>query len=931
MSDSSSSTNGPVSEPPTCAGGLAADPASRLNQSGDFSGDFSDDGPFTATGAAETEERQIPSQLGGYVIKQLIGTGGMGQVYLAEHVRMQRAVAIKTLPLKMVEDEHAINRFYEEVRAASRVLHPNIVTAFDAGEDDGFHFLAMEYIDGMTLTQIVARSGPLPVGQAASVIRQAAMGLLFAHRAGIVHRDVKPGNLMRSIDGTVKVLDLGLARISNIDLTLRPDSPAEAEPIKRDKGRLVGTLPFMSPEQLEDPDSADPRSDIYSLGATMFFLLTGQPPFTGEYLDQVYGHRHGEIPDLMQLRRDVDFQFANLFRRMMAKSPDERYASLDEVIEDLSEYADKSDEPIWLTEFASRQSAGDSSTFAGGSTSQQVANVLSIDLGMFLSSAAEASPQGRIQLLNAGGKERKLFRMAIASEHGELLYGEDAMQLRTRANKKLVHCVPMYIGKPTVDREVAGRRCPPEVLLALMIRKIIRNAWSHHGSPAAVALTIPASYDQLHRISVLQAAAMAGLRSVRLVDRSVAAVQSLIFEPRLESILELSDNPIDELLPLESTAQPVSGRREEAIEKTATDSAAIDSTASSKDADDRSRLRRGSEHKILFIGLTGQASEAALFVRDANRIRQVATAGHWHTGTLPWQQKLVEVTAELFIAEAGMDPRRSDQAPMLQVACENAMNALLILPSAKVTLYLGDKKRTVTIRRAQWLEKCAGLLEGLRLSALSACHDANTSRTQVDTVIMLGPLLRIREIQHVLLQGFRGDVSIQAVDRSDVARGAVSCLAGELPGRGGNVSPPQAVLGQTIGILVEDGQRRRKVLPILPFGTPYPARTNRRLNVNNERKTMSISLVESSGVSRGDWQSLGRYDLEIDNDSNVGHSNAGHGRSRTIGFEININGLLVVRAQKSGMPGSEKLQTLPKPTLSDEQLADWTRWIDRFD
>ncbi|TWU45534.1 Serine/threonine-protein kinase PknL [Novipirellula aureliae] len=921
MSDSSSSTNGPLTEPPTCVGDLASGTASRLSQSGDFSADFSSDGHGGVEGMTELEERHIPSRLGGYEIKQLIGSGGMGQVYLAEHLRMQRTVAMKTLPLKMVKDEHAINRFYEEVRAASRVLHPNIVTAFDAGEDNGFHFLAMEYIDGMTLTQIVARRGPMPVGQAASVIRQAAMGLLFAHRAGIVHRDVKPGNLMRSIDGTVKVLDLGLARISNIDLTLHPDNPSEAEPIKRDKGRLVGTLPFMSPEQLEDPDSADPRSDIYSLGATMFFLLTGQPPFTGEYLDQVYGHRHGEIPDLMQFCGDVDFQFANLFRRMMAKSPDERYASLDEVIEDLGEYADKSDEPIWLTEFASRQSAGDSSTFAGGSTSQQVANVLSIDLGMFLSSAAEASPLGRIHLLNAGGEGRKLFRMAIASEHGELLYGEDAMQLRTRANKKLVHCVPMYIGRPTVDREVAGRRCPPEVLLALMIRKIIRNAWSHNGPPTAVALTIPSSYDQLHRRSILQAASMAGLHSVRLVDRSVAAVQSLIFEPRLETLLESPGDPNGELLPLEPAAESEANRSREAADRTTNTT-----TANTNQVDDRSKLRHASEEKILFIGLTGQASETALFVRDVNRIRQVATAGHWHTGTLPWQQKLVEVTAELFMAAAGIDPRRSDQAPMLQVACENAMNALLILPSAKVTLFLAGMKRTVTIRRAQWLEKCTGLLEGLRSSLMTACHDANVSRAQIDTVIMLGPLLRIREIQHDLLQGFRGDVSIQAVDRSDVARGAASCLAGELPGRGGNASPPQAVAGQTIGILVEDGKRRRKVLPILPCGTPYPARTNRRLNVNHERKMMSISLVESSGVSRGDWQSLGRYDLEISNDSSTGVN-----RSRTIGFEININGLLVVRAQKSRMPGSEKLQTLPKATLSDEQVAEWTRWIDRFD
>ncbi|MCG8649513.1 MAG: serine/threonine protein kinase, partial [Pirellulales bacterium] len=145
---------------------------------------------------------EIPNQIGDYEIKQLLGAGGMGQVFLAEHTRMRRVVALKMLPVERMKEAEALDRFYEEVRAASRLMHPNIVTAFDAGEDSGIHYLAMEYVDGMTLTRVVSRKGPLTVGEAAAVIRQAALGLLHAHRAGIVHRDVKPGNLMRATDGT---------------------------------------------------------------------------------------------------------------------------------------------------------------------------------------------------------------------------------------------------------------------------------------------------------------------------------------------------------------------------------------------------------------------------------------------------------------------------------------------------------------------------------------------------------------------------------------------------------------------------------------------------------------------------------------------------------------------------------------------------------
>ncbi len=500
----------------------------------EFSEDESDSHSFSSTSRFGGE---VPKKIGDYEIRELIGQGGMGQVFLAEHTRMQRIVAIKMLPIERMADQAAIARFYDEVRAASRLMHPNIVAAFDAGDADGVHYLAMEYVDGETLTQIVAKKGPMSVGEAAAVIRQAALGLLHAHRAGIVHRDVKPGNLMRAVDGTVKVLDLGLARINSVDLeTATGISGQEGGGDKKRKGRLTGTLPFISPEQLEDSETADPRSDIYSLGATMYFLLTGRPPYTGEFLDLIYGHRHGDIPDLMQARDDVDMHFANIFSRMMAKSPDQRYASLDEVIDELSEYASKTDTPQWLAEFTHRQPGEEQSTVAGDSTSAATARVLAIDFGMFYSSTAEASPVGGVRTLPAGGKDRMLFRVAIASEDKRLIFDSEAMERRGDRAIQLVHCLPMYIGKSIVEREIAGRQCPPEVLMAMVLRKIKENAWTGASLPNATAITVPASYDQFHRQSILQAAQMAGLPSVRLVDRSIASVQSLLIDAETESL-----------------------------------------------------------------------------------------------------------------------------------------------------------------------------------------------------------------------------------------------------------------------------------------------------------------------------------------------------------------------------------------------------------
>ena len=852
---------------------------------------------------------ELPRKLGDYALKEMIGKGGMGRVFLAEHTRMQRVVALKMLPVELMKEQRALDRFYDEIRAASRVLHPNIVAAFDAGEDQGINYLAMEFVDGMTLTRVIAKSGPMTVGEAAGTIRQAAMGLLHAHRAGIIHRDVKPGNLMRSADGTIKVLDLGLARVSSAGIAVEnlgisdatmpntlhstsTDMHQSGTP-SPNKGRLIGTLSFMSPEQLEDPDSADSRSDIYSLGATMYFLLTASPPYVGEYLDQVYGHRYGEVPDLMQARRDVDLQFANIFRRMMAKNPDERYASLDEVIEDLEEYADQGSEPKWLAEFASRQTLGEASTFGGGSTTGTIANVMAIDLGMFYAATAEASPIGEITSLCAGGNDRMLFRMAVASDKGKLIFGEQAMSVRTDPTKQLVYCLPMYLGKDFVEREIAGRQCPPEVLLAILIRKLTKNAWKPEGQPAAVAITVPSSYDQLHRNSILLAAQMAGCRSVRLVDRSLAAVQSLHAN-------EFSSQPNDP------------NTKRELLRRTS--------------ANDETDTETKAAEKILFVGLTGQATDVALFQDDGQRLKQLATAGHWLTGTLPWLQRLVELTAETFVLKHGRDPRNTDQGSSLQAACERAMNALMLLPEAAITVESNATKFSVTISRSDWLVRCADLVKRIRSAIKAACRKASISRKQPDLIVMTGPLLRLSEVRSEVLRSLRDDIAVKTVDRADIARGAAACLACELPGRGSLTVPPQSITSQTIGIVVEDAKKRRRILPIIPSGTALPARTNRRLNVGKGRDTMSISLVESSGLDRQDWQALGRHEFDV-----VDASSGRETRTRMIGFEVNVNGMLVIRAQSPGTSGSTKLVTLPKPMLSEEEVSNWRSWIDKFD
>ena len=212
--------------------------------------------------------------LGNYVILGILGRGGMGIVYKAMHRPMQRVVALKVLSSLAKTVPGAVRRFQREVRAISQLDHPNIVAAYDADEIDGRCFLVMKYVDGTDLGTLVEQRGPLPVPMAVSCIVQAARGLEYAHHRGIFHRDIKPKNLLLDRDGTVQILDLGLARL---DSSHALDGGSQIT----ETGQLLGTIDYMAPEQAADMRLSDARSDVYSLGYTFWYLLTGRLPYTG--------------------------------------------------------------------------------------------------------------------------------------------------------------------------------------------------------------------------------------------------------------------------------------------------------------------------------------------------------------------------------------------------------------------------------------------------------------------------------------------------------------------------------------------------------------------------------------------------------------------------------------------------------------------------
>ncbi len=273
-------------------------------------------------------------QIGPYRLISTLGFGGMGTVYLAEHQRLKRRVAIKLLPRERIRHPGWLERFNREMTSVAAIEHPNVVRAMDAGEESGWHYLVMEFLEGLDLSRVSRRIGVLSVSQVCEIGRQAALGLAHVHGLGMVHRDIKPSNLFLTTAGNVKLLDLGLV--------LSGDDPLASDDRLTTIGHLMGTVPYMAPEQINDPRKIDGRADIYSLGATMFRLLTGRPPFDGSLnlAQAIHAVANSSPQSILDVRPDLPKAVALIVDSSLARDPDERPSSAAALAASLSSSAD---------------------------------------------------------------------------------------------------------------------------------------------------------------------------------------------------------------------------------------------------------------------------------------------------------------------------------------------------------------------------------------------------------------------------------------------------------------------------------------------------------------------------------------------------------------------------------------------------------------
>ena len=461
-------------------------------------------GRVAAADEPESGKPKLPV-LGDYVLLGKIGAGGMGMVFKARHVRMDRIVALKVLPRNMMKQPEAVDRFHQEVKAAAQLFHPNIVTAFDAGEDSGVHFLVMEYVDGQPLSRLIKEHGPFNVEKAVDYILQAATGLQSAHDRGMVHRDIKPSNLMLDVDGVVKLLDMGTARYGQ-----------EQDENLTKSGVIMGTVNYMSPEQAKDPHSVDHRSDIYSLGCTLYYMLIGKSVYSGDMIQTLMAHANSNIPSMCAQNDEIPIWLDDIFAKLVAKKPEDRYDNLGEFRQDLQEaFANRSDDDESSSLLTELRRAQNVQGFPIG-----------VDFGSSSSRMAWMNTQGALQSIMDDDGDAETPSAVVVVDAMNTAIGKKAIQRSIENVESIALESKRFIGRPFFPADLGGEKYPPEVLGALVLAKMAGDAQRVVGQCKEVAIAVPGFYGEVHRETVQHMAEIAGLEVTGLVDESVATALS---------------------------------------------------------------------------------------------------------------------------------------------------------------------------------------------------------------------------------------------------------------------------------------------------------------------------------------------------------------------------------------------------------------------
>jgi molecular chaperone DnaK len=655
------------------------------------------------------KRRHLGLILANNVLLEKIGEGGMGQVFRAQHKTMKRTVAVKVLNSKSTQDEYSNRRFQREVQAAAQLNHPNIVAAFDASEEHGQNFLVMEYVDGIDLQTYVEQAGRIPCEKAVDFTLQTAKGLQYAHNKGIVHRDIKPGNLLLDKDGVIKILDMGLARFNDI---ADVDGDSEDDSLTSDN-QIVGTVDFMAPEQASDSKKVDHLCDIYSLGCTFYFLLTAEAPFfRSSLINTLIAHRADPIPDVREKATNVPDEVVNLIKGMLRKKPEHRTRSMQKVIEVLKNVYDDDFEVIGndddnddtvgfesLDLSKSRVMTTDRPGSSDIPVSQISEHAVGIDLGTTFSAVAYLDDLGRPQtLVNAEGD--KVTPSVVLFDGEDVIVGKEAVKAISTDMESIAECAKRDLGKLSFNKIFNGKQFPPQVILAYILKKLRRDAEAQIGKIERAVITVPAYFDEGRRKATQEAGYLAGLDVLDIINEPTSAAVAYGFQQQYAD--SVSENNCTHLL---------------------------------------------------VYDLGGGTFDVTIMEIKGGEYVAIATDGDVELGGRDWDQRLVDFAAEQFFTEHEIDPRSDPNSlGRLWRECEDVKRTLSARNKASISVDFQGKSSRIPVTREFFEQITSDLLGRTEFTTRQTLKAAQLTWNDIDRILLVGGSTRMPAVAEMLTE-----------------------------------------------------------------------------------------------------------------------------------------------------------------------------------
>ncbi len=848
-------------------------------------GDEAEDHEFVLAAENAPGVNACFGMLGEYLLLEQIGAGGMGQVYRAEHRTMNRLVAVKVLSSAIASQQMLIEQFFAEIRAVAKLMHPNIVTAFDAGSVGNTHYLVMELVEGEVLSERIRRLGPLNSSEAVNILEQSAKALQYAHSLGIVHRDIKPSNMMLTRDGTLKILDFGLARFGK---------PLEVE---QNKKMFMGTPEYMSPEQIENASSVDGRSDLYSLGATLYFLLTGRSMFSGDKMQVAIAQIRQKPPALFIERSDIDLRLDAIFQRLVEKRPQDRYSSAAELLNHLRQL-NLTSAPAAVGLFnkgSLRLSDNPTSVALSRSTLAKKSQIIAIDLGMLASTAAyyntpAAAIDGRSidgdadlgpQLIEQAEGNNFHLRNMLWSSGDQFRIGSAASAMRQQAPQQVMHCVQRWIGARELPVTFCGKKVPPEVAVAAVLRQIMLNSAAVSENAGSAVVTVPSCYDQTHRRAIRDACHIAGIDLVQLLDKPLAAALSWY----------------DVNSRLSSTKQTNSSQR------------------------------------LLFVHLGGTGLEASVVETNGSVVQQLGCHGSWKHGSLRWQNLLAEYFSGVLREQTGKSIREDvAAATRLQRSVEMALDRLTQAARVEVRFEWSGATIQQTITQQGLVKIAPAMVSEIQKAISQALLNSKTEPDQLSHILLAGSMMRMKPVREIVSAAIPRRSPVTVLEKADFARGA-AIQAHHLSSltQGGTHSSLHALSNTCYDFALlapstADGMRKPIVLiekgTRLPFSTTRTLRPQTLGNNTEQPSFPSLQIIESTTLGDANWHLLTKANPDAIFPERQGEA------PLQLRFEVDESGILQPSLLWPAGNRQVLLPTCEDSALPSAEITKWNQWLE---